>query len=103
VGLKDVVEHALGLGRSEDVRRIAVGVARARVDREVLSTPGARVRIVRDRRDGDTARVLLWCVRRGVPVELAEGTPALFLDGAPISALDLRAALGSARTSAGRR
>ena len=93
MGLKDLFEEAIGLGRSEDVRRIAVGVARARVDREVRSTPGARVRIVRDRRDGETARVLLWCVRRGIPVELVEGVPALLLDGRPVDAAELREAL----------
>lgn len=89
MGLKDLVEEALGLGRSEDVRRIPVGVARARVDRAVVSTPGARVRITRDGRDGTTARVLLWCVRNGVPVELADGPPSVTVDGRVVPEGDL--------------
>lgn len=98
MGLKDLFEEAIGLGRSEDVRKIAVGVARARVDREVRSTPGARVRIVRDRRDGEAALALLWCVRNGVPVEIQDGPPGVWVDGErlhPVSPSALKARVGT--------
>jgi len=97
MGLKDLFEEAIGLGRSEDVRRIAVGGGRARTDRAVVSTPGARLRVVRDGRDGETARVVLWAVRNGIPVELAEGPPEIRLDGRVVDADAARAALGTTR------
>ncbi len=84
MGLKSVFEEAIGLGRSEDVRKIAVGGGRARVDRPVQSTPGARVRIVRDGHDGESARVMLWCVRNDVPFELVTGAPGIWVDGTEV-------------------
>lgn len=92
--LKDRVEGALGLGRSDEPRPVAVEARRKRVDREVRSTPGARVRLSRDGRDGDVQRALLWCVRRGLPVELIEGPPAIFVDGQAVSLDELRERLG---------
>lgn len=94
MGLKDRFEHLLGLGVGDEPRRVAVGAARKRVDRVVASTPGARVRIVRPADPGELQRVLLWCLRQGIPVELAEGPAGLFLDARPIEPAALRAALG---------
>ena len=97
MGIKAVFEEAIGLGRSEDVRKIAVGVARARVDRAVRSTAGARVRIVRDGRDGAVVRALLWCLRNEVPVEILPGEPGVWVDGvrvAPLTPAALRDRLG---------
>lgn len=93
MGLKDRFEHLLGLGVGDEPRRVAVEAAGKRVDRAVVSTPGARVRIVRPADPGELQRVLLWCLRRGVPVQLAEGPAGLFLDGRPIEPAALRAAL----------
>lgn len=91
--LRDLVERRLGLGVADEPRRVAVEQKRTRVERLLRSTPGARVRIVRDRRDGDVERALLWCLRRDLPVELAEGEPGVWLDGARTDAAGLRRAL----------
>lgn len=90
MGLRERFERAIGLGASDEPRRVAVG-RRVRVDeRPVVSTPGARVRIARDGRDGDLARVLLFCHRRGIPVELTEGPNVLTVDGRPCSPDEVR-------------
>lgn len=95
MALKDIIENALGLGRSEDVRRIPVGVTRARTNRAIVSTPGARLHITRDHRDPETARLLLWCVRNGVAMELADGSPAIRLDGQLATASEARRLLAA--------
>lgn len=95
MALKDIIENALGLSRSEDVRRIPVGVTRARTNRAIVSTPGARLHITRDHRDPETARLLLWCVRNSVAMELVEGTPAVILDGRRVTAIEAREALSA--------
>ena len=92
--LKDRLEGALGLGVADEPRPVAVESRRRRVDRVVQSTPGARIRLQRDGVDGDVQRVLLWCVRRGLPVELVAGPPGIFLDGRAVTADELRRALG---------
>jgi hypothetical protein len=80
-GLRQRIDHALGLGPSDEPRPFAVeGPARARV-RPVVSTPGARVRISRDGHDGTLTGLLLWCHRRGIPVELVDGPNGAWLDG----------------------
>lgn len=95
MGLKDRFEHLLGLGVGDEPRRVAVEADRRRVDRVLVSTPGARVRIVRGPDPGELQRVLLWCLRRGIPVELGEGEPGLSLDGRVIAPDELRIALGA--------
>lgn len=100
MAFKDLVENVLGLGRSEDVRRIPVGVSRARVDRAVRSTPGARMVITRDHRDPLTARLLLWCVRTGVDVEIRDGAPGVTFDGRTVTVTEARHLGGDARRPA---
>lgn len=97
MGLRDRVERALGLGTSDEPRALTVEGPRRVATRPVVSTPGARVRLSRDGWDGDLARVLLMCHRRGVPVEIVEGDNGLWLDGAPVSPLELRARLADTR------
>ncbi len=93
MSLRDRLDRALGLGPSDEPRALAVEAKRRVVVRPILSTPGARVRLSRDGRDGELGRVLLMCHRRGVPIELVDGPNGLWLDGAPVSPLALRAAL----------
>lgn len=94
MGLRDRLDRALGLGPSDEPRAVTVAARTTAKVRPVTSTPGARVRIARDGWDADTSRVLLMCQRRGVPVELVDGPSGLWLDGAPVSAEELRARLG---------
>lgn len=73
---------------------IAVAARRVRVEAPVVSTPGARLRLVRTGADGELGRLLLWCVRSGVPVELAAGvTDEVWLDGVRIGAGEARGRL----------
>src|SRR5687767_6745896 len=67
------LSHLLGLGPTDEPRRVAVGARRAVTERPVVSTPGARVRVARDGRDGEIGRLLVWLHRRGEPVELLAG------------------------------
>lgn len=94
MALRSWVEGRLGLAVADEPRRVAVESRRARVEREIRSTPGARVRIVRDGKDGEVQRALLWCLRHDVPVELLEGAPGLYVDGQPVDGDGLRRALG---------
>jgi hypothetical protein len=87
----------LGLGPSDEPRRVAVGARRVVTERPVVSTPGARVRISRDGRDGEIGRLLLWLHRRGEPVELASGENAVWLDGRRAEPGEVRAKLGRGR------
>lgn len=90
MGLRERFERAIGLGVSDEPRRVEVGRRIRAEERPVVSVPGARVRIARDGRDGDLARVLLFCHRRGIPVELVDGPNALTLDGRPCTPDELR-------------
>jgi len=70
---------------------IAVAARRVRVETAVVSTPGARLRLVRTGADGDLGRLLLWCLRSGIPVELADGaTDEVWLDGGRVAATEAR-------------
>lgn len=94
MSLRARVERVFGLGPRDDPRVIGVEARRARVSTPVVSTPGARLRLVRTGRDGELARLLLWCVRRNVPVELANGVgDEVWLDGARVSVAEAREAL----------
>ncbi|MES2642596.1 MAG: hypothetical protein V4850_24140 [Myxococcota bacterium] len=101
MGLRDRIggglERALGLGPSDEPRALSVEGPPRRAVRPVVSTPGARVRLSRDGWDGELARVLLMCHRRGVPVELVEGENGIWLDGLAVSSLELRARLTDTR------
>ena len=88
--LKHLVERRLGLGTADEPRPVAVEAKRTRKDLLITSTRGARVRLVGEGRDGDVARALLWCLRRGVPVELQAGEPGVYLDGQRIAPESLR-------------
>lgn len=90
MGLRDRFERAIGLGVGDEPRKLSVGRRGRRIERPLVSTPGARVRIVRDGRDGGLALALLLCHRNGVPVELAEGPNALYVDGRPCAPEELR-------------
>lgn len=85
MGISNYVERALGLGPSDEPRRVEVGVRQKREDRPVASTPGARVRIVRDGYDGRMSRAVQLLHQRGIPFVLEEGTPRLEVDGAVVS------------------
>lgn len=96
--LRDRLERALGLGRSDDPRPVAVGgVSGGAVERPLTSTPGARVRVVRDRADGPTGRLLVALHRRGVPFELLDAGPdapaGVWIDGRPTTPDEARARL----------
>jgi hypothetical protein len=96
--LRDRIERALGLARSDDPRPVTVGAMHASVaERPLTSTPGARVRIVRDPADGPTGRLLVALHRRGVPFELLpagpEHAPGVWIDGQPTTPDDARARL----------
>jgi hypothetical protein len=85
-----LLDRLLGLGPADEPRPIAVG-RRARVrERPLASTPGARVRVSRDGRDGDIGRLLLWLHRRGIPVELVDGPNEVRLDGVPHTPAEIR-------------
>ena len=93
--LQQLFEQAIGLGESADPRPVAVQSRKATKYAEIHSTPGARIRIERDGWSGEAQVVLLACQRLGIEVELvdvAEGS-RLFLDGSPLTALELRARL----------
>ncbi len=97
MGLRDRFERAIGLGTTDEPRVWSVAGPPRAVERPIVSTPGARVRISRDGRDGELGRVLLLCHRRGIPVELIEGPNGLWLDGAAITPSALRAFLDGVR------
>lgn len=97
MGFRERFERVLGVGRDDNPRRMQVARARERVDRAVVSTPGARLRISRDRHAGPLQKLVLWCARRGVPMELVAGPAGVTLDGRPVSAEEARARLADAR------
>lgn len=95
MSLKGRMDRLLGVGPTDDPRHFAVGARRARVETPLLSNPGARLRIVRTGRDGDIGRLVLWCHRSGVPMDLVEGEgDGVFLDGEPTTPQEARRRLG---------
>ena len=95
MSLRSRLDRLLDLGPADDPRRVAVAATRKRVERPVTSTPGARLRIERSGADGEVLRLLLWCHRRAVPVELVEAeVDQVWLDGARVSPADARKVLG---------
>ena len=96
MSLKSRVDRLLGVGPSDDPRVIAVAAKRVRVEVPVVSTPGARVRVERTGYDGEIGRLVLWCHRRGIALELVEAAEdRLWLDGLTVSVAELRRRLGS--------
>ncbi len=95
--LGKLLEQAIGLGESADPRPVAVSSHKTTKHTEIRSTPGARIRIERDGWSGDAQVVLLACQRLGIEVELVDlppgGEARIFLDGSPLTALELRARL----------
>jgi hypothetical protein len=64
----------------------------------LVSSPGARLRIARTGQDGEVGRLLLWCVRRGVPLELVEAPEdVVTLDGERLAPAEARRRLSVAR------
>ncbi|GDX82235.1 hypothetical protein LBMAG42_40460 [Deltaproteobacteria bacterium] len=95
MSLKSRVDRLLGVGPSDDPRVIAVASKRTRVETPVVSTPGARLRVERTGNDGELGRLVLWCHRRGVPMELVEGTEdRVILDGEAATVAEVRRRLG---------
>lgn len=92
-GLRDYLENAAGLGPALDPRRVHVSAKRRGEVRPVVSTPGARIRIARDGWDGEMALLVLFLHRRGVAMELVDGTPAVWIEGVLSNAAAVRAAL----------
>jgi hypothetical protein len=88
--LRDQIERGLGLGTADEPRRVGVEARTKRLDLKIHTTPGARLRLVRDRRDGETQRMLLWCIRRGIPVELVEGAPGIYVGARLVTADEAR-------------
>lgn len=89
MGLRRRLEASLGLGWSADVRRVTVGRRVAVAERPLQSTPGARVRIGRSAEAPELQLAVLWCHRRGLPMELVEDGSGLRLDGEPIDLEEL--------------
>ncbi|MFZ5477514.1 MAG: hypothetical protein ACOZNI_12130 [Myxococcota bacterium] len=85
-----ILDRLLGLGPADEPRRIAVSGRRAPPPRPVVSTPGARVRVSRDGRDGEIGRLVLWLHRRGEPVELLAGENRVWLDGVEVTPDEVR-------------
>ncbi len=95
MSLRSRLDRALGLGPTDDPRVFSVAARRTRVETPLVSTPGARVRIVRTGRDGELLRCLGWLHRRGLPVELIDGDEdTVWLDGTVVTPSELRARLG---------
>lgn len=88
--LRHRFERLIGLGPSDNPRAVAVGGRARAVERPVVSTPGARVRIARDGWDGEIGRLVLFLHRRAIPMELVEGPNVVTLDGAAVQPERLR-------------
>ena len=94
MSLRQRLEHALGVGPTDDPRRIAVSGRKQRPTNPVVSVSGARVRVTRSGRDGEIQRFVGWCHRRGIAMELADGeTDELWLDGVATSPAEARGRL----------
>jgi hypothetical protein len=91
VGLRQRIDRLLGLGTADEPRPIAVSGPPRPAVRPVESTPGARLRIERSGRDGEIGRLVLWCHRRGIALELLEGeADRVLLDGVVVSPREAR-------------
>ncbi len=90
------LDRLLGLGPSDEPRPIAVGRRAPVVERPVVSTPGAALRVQRSGRDGEVVRLLAWCHRRGIPVEIVDdNVDRVSLGGEALSAGEARRRLSS--------
>ncbi len=83
------LDRLLDLGPTDDPRRVAVAARSTTQRREIVSTPGARVRLSRDGRDPEVQKALLWLVRGGIAVELETGEAGIFVDGRKVSLREL--------------
>lgn len=82
--------RATDLGPRDDPRKIAVGRRVVRESHPVVSTPGARVRIVRAAHAPELQLAVLWCHRNGNPMDISDGDPGVWIDGRRASLDDLR-------------
>lgn len=90
-----LLDRLLGLGPSDEPRPVAVGRRAPVVERPLVSTPGAALRVERSGHDGHLIRLLAWCHRERVPVEIVEGSvDRVTLHGRALSPTEARAALG---------
>ena len=89
MSLRSRLDRALGLGPSDEPRPIAVEARRRAEVRPVVSTPGARIRLVTDGWSGELGRVSLVCHRRNIPVERLTGQHMLTFDGVEVTAEEL--------------
>lgn len=93
MGIRDRFERLIGLGISDDPRRVAVGSRQKRPETRALrSVPGARLTIQTDG-SGPMQRALGACLLAGVDVEIREGAPEIRRDGAAITPDELLARL----------
>ena len=91
MGLRDRFERLIGLGISDDPRRVAVKSRQARpAARALRSVPGARL-VVQTDGSGPMERALGACLLAGMEVEIREGAPEIRWDGAVITPDDLLA------------
>ena len=87
------LEQILGLGASDSPKPVHVAARARREHFEIVSTPGARIRLGHHPDNGSNQLALLACLRARVPVQLDEGGTGIFLDGQPIEPLVLRGLL----------
>ena len=87
------VEQVLGMGMADSPKPVHVASKNHRERLEIVSTPGARLRIGYQPTDGAGRITILACLRAGVPVHLDPQVSGIFLDGQPLDALALRALL----------
>lgn len=95
MSLKSRLDRLLGVGPSDDPRMVAVAAKRVRVEAPLVSTPGARLRVERTGNDGEIGRLVLWCHRRQLPMELSNGADdRITLDGELVTVAEVRRRLG---------
>lgn len=95
MSLKSRVDRLLGVGPSDDPRVIAVASKRVRVEVPLVSTAGARLRVERSGYDGEIGRLVLWCHRYGLAMELVESVEdRVILDGEAVTVAEVRRRLG---------
>jgi hypothetical protein len=90
-----VLDRFFDLGPADDPRKVRVDSGKQGVDVPVVSTPGARVRVVRSGRDGELLRFVVWAHRAGHPMEFTPGErDEIYIGGTLVSPDEGRRMLG---------
>jgi hypothetical protein len=85
MGIRDRFERLIGLGISDDPRRVTVGSRQKRPEvRALRSVPGARLTVQTDG-SGPMQRALSACLLAKIEVEIREGEPEVRWDGKAIT------------------